>query len=113
MTDLELTKLCAEAMGWSVTEHPTIGKVHFDLRELGHFFDPLNEDAQAFALDAFILESGYCIYMTSGSCDILPLDNNKASFHWVNPSPNADMTKAENRRRIRVEAVAQIQAVKS
>lgn len=52
MTDLELTKKCAEAMEIDLIAgslHPT-GAVYYWQRESGDAYDPLNDDAQAMAL---------------------------------------------------------------
>lgn len=48
MTDLEMTKLCAEAMGWNWKEHGSL----FISSGTGPWeaYDPLHDDAQAMAL---------------------------------------------------------------
>ena len=60
MTDLEMTMICAEAMGRRVTRHPLNIDIkppaiwtqnhHVDSAEGGGFYDPLHDDAQAMAL---------------------------------------------------------------
>lgn len=58
MTDIEMTRLCAEAMGWHVSEWshmvPPPSASSVPVSELGEFgwhsFDPLLDDAQAMAL---------------------------------------------------------------
>lgn len=55
MTDLEMTRLCAEAMDWNVNDkHPAHGLWCFDphATPLKHsfWFKPLDNDAQAMAL---------------------------------------------------------------
>ena len=67
MTDLEMTKLCAEAMGLKEASHydPRTPKVHepailYSDRGGFEIFDPLHEDAQAMALvKKFRLTIGY------------------------------------------------------
>jgi hypothetical protein len=52
MTDLEMTKLCAEAMGYTVTQDP-LGLTRSPQVEVwigNGFFGPLHDDAQAMAL---------------------------------------------------------------
>jgi len=49
MTDLELTRLCAEAMGLSV-ELETRSGAHRWRDEYNHTYAPLQDDAQAMAL---------------------------------------------------------------
>lgn len=47
MTDLEITKLCAEAMGYSLSwDHQGNARAY----PLGQIYDPLHDDAQAMAL---------------------------------------------------------------
>ena len=48
MTDLEITRLCAEAMGYGYEQATNIGLIR--LTDTGHYFDPLHDDAQAMAL---------------------------------------------------------------
>lgn len=51
MTDLELTKLCAEAMGGSlIVDSPRGRKGVSFIRLEGHIYDPLHNDDQAMAL---------------------------------------------------------------
>ena len=53
MTDLEMTKLCAEAMGVAVGPVPNVnGKLTYQvpLNPLWFSYDPLHDDAQAMAL---------------------------------------------------------------
>ena len=48
MTDLEMTRLCAEAMGYRITdEYDDLG--HVECEQCGDF-DPIHDDAQAMAL---------------------------------------------------------------
>ena len=59
MTDFEITKLCAEAMGWDVYEiNPGIWRVRIGVETVMGLtddfcrtrYDPLHDDAQAMAL---------------------------------------------------------------
>ena len=90
MTDLELTKCCAKVMNCEhlLSAHPYIA------------YDPLKDDAQAFALDEYIVKAGYSIYMDKNRCGI-----EKRGYVW---RTTLDMTLPENRRRVRVEAVSKI-----
>lgn len=45
MTDLEITKLCAEAMGYAATKHLSLENVIYAID-----YEPLENDAQAMAL---------------------------------------------------------------
>jgi hypothetical protein len=98
MTDFELTKLCWEALS-GVAMDP-------DSNTAG-IFDPLHDDAQAMALDGYIMEQRYCISMDREECDIYPMENysKRPVFSF-----RLDFTKPENRRRIRVECVAKMQS---
>lgn len=54
MTDLEMTKLCAVAMGWQVYNRLVESKLWVIAPdtppEMGEAYDPLHDDAQAMAL---------------------------------------------------------------
>ena len=59
MTDLEITKLCAEAMGWDVYEiNPGVWRIRVSDKQVmgltddfcSTLHDPLHDDAQAMAL---------------------------------------------------------------
>ena len=53
MTDLEITRLCAEAMGIQTVVHPIRGKIMrhwFWIHNIEQTYDPLHDDAQAMAL---------------------------------------------------------------
>jgi hypothetical protein len=116
MTDLEMKKLCAEAMGLRVKISQdrmySAGSGLFieiiSERDPGNGgeYDPLRDDAQAMALDGWLLERGSITFY-----------KDMFYFRWdKNDNENfrliADMTKAENRRRARVECVAQLWALK-
>lgn len=101
MTDLEMTRLCAEAMGLRWKEH---AGVIFDL--LGEY-RPLHDDAQAMALDSVLIDSAHSISFHASwfARHEYPSGLHTFEFH-------ADMTKPENRRRARVECVAKLQQAK-
>ena len=115
MTDLKMTKLCADAMGYRWYE-PGLNpygdpgqKPCIIMGEWGNEYDPLNKDAQAMALDTYIIKAGYCISYERDECEIYPIEgqseeSHRPMFHWA-----LDMTKPENRRRVRVECVAKLQ----
>lgn len=50
MTDLEITKLCAEAMGFEKLYHATDKRIWFIYNGVKGEYDPLHDDAQAMAL---------------------------------------------------------------
>ena len=50
MTDLKLTKLCAEAMDLSIQQASTMPRKGYWCWELGRPYNPLHGDAQAMAL---------------------------------------------------------------
>ena len=50
MTDLEMTKLCAEAMGYEAIETGALSSPYILVREPYGRYHPLHDDAQAMAL---------------------------------------------------------------
>jgi hypothetical protein len=116
LNDLEMTKLCAEAMGYTLhvmssdrglrltkgDERLVIGEGLTILRK----YDPLHDDAQCMALDQVMIDNGYCITYESDEYEIYPNDAEKRQPTYFK---NVDMTKPENRRRMRVECVAKMQ----
>ena len=50
MTDLEITRLCAEAMGYKILLPIKDDVVECNHLDDGKFFDPIHDDAQAMAL---------------------------------------------------------------
>lgn len=108
MTDLEMMKFCAEAMKIPIIETGNkLGIYKMGVYIPGDDYDPLRDDAQAFALDTYITKAGCSIFISelefvvwrTGADDVYQsfLDSNKLE---------------ESLRRVRVEAVAKIQAAK-
>ena len=110
MTDLEMTRLCAEAM--RITLYPWksgAGFFHYGGSDANGIedYDPLHDDAQAMALDGWMLSAGLGFVFSP----------NHASFYWQSSGVEiyralADMTQPNNRRRARCTCVAQMQAAK-
>lgn len=102
MTDLEIIKLCAQAMDISLD-----AKMFINAGGLSWKYEPLYNDAQSHALDAVILQDDHGFWMTKSDFVRykLPSGLNMFEFH-------ADMTKAENRRRARCECVAKMMQAK-
>ena len=99
MTDLEMTKLCAEAMGDlpAMVEHE--GEMRFGYAScMGPAYDPLHNDAQAMAL---VKKFGLAIQP--------PYFDMKAGWHvWKEPRPNCTAIGHDLNRAI-VECVAKMQ----
>ena len=71
MTDFEITKLCAEAMGWDVYEiNPGVWRIRVSDKQVmgltddfcSTLHDPLHDDAQAMALEDWLIERGNIAY---------------------------------------------------
>ena len=101
MTDLELTKKCAEAMGIALypSEYPGLETKFYlhpiiDGKELNRRYDPLHDDAQAMAL---VKKLALDIYAP------------RKDFHWI--VGTASITRVENTdlNRAIVECVAKLQ----
>jgi hypothetical protein len=107
MTDLELTRLCAEAMGLTVRESASKTALHLqaDPAQLLNaiFYDPLNDDEQAMALLKKV-RLGVQVYEGGW-------------LAWGYDSPESDspirIKKTESLNRAIVECCARIQAEKS
>jgi hypothetical protein len=102
MTDLEMTNLCREAIGMENPYHP--GDTSMGRIQEWNEYDPLHEDAQAAALDGWLLERGTIKWYP----DCFIFTPTGGTFHDATTFSH-DMTKSENRRRARVECVAKIQ----
>lgn len=113
LTDLEMTRLCAEAMGLSVhdvridTDYDGQFKTYLMIDETDDYYWPLDDDAQAMALDDVLLNHGSFRL------------NEQEFTYWPHGREvtrefrfQADMTKPENRRRARVECVAKMEQEK-
>ena len=131
MSDLELTKLCAEAMGWKhlgAIGVPPPKRGESDPKGLwclsggndwwlnpeGHRVcgqcssipDPLHDDAQAMALEDWLIERGYLHYEDGDHLFYSwPLETSAFTF-------SADFDSKAGRRRAIVECVAKMQAIK-
>ena len=110
MTDLEITRLCAAAMGW---KHKVADGVVFTQRNVTpksdwNDYSPLYSDAQAMALDGVILADNHGYWMNSATFVRYedPGGSNVFEFH-------GDMTEPKNRRRARCECVAKMQNAKT
>ena len=66
MTDLEITKLCAEAMGYHSFTSPQTGELIFQQDKpqaiVQFSYDPLHDDAQVMALEDWLVERGVLQY---------------------------------------------------
>jgi len=106
VTDLDKIKACARAMGLRHWPHYRI-KDCIEVSDDGtgrcaYIYNPLDDSAQADALEGWLLERGrYTMY--SNGFTFFPAYWAAAEFEF-----NADMTLAENRRRARVECVAKM-----
>ena len=106
LTDLEATRLCAEAMGIAAHENDD-GAIRF-LESGIHYrkYDPLHDDAQCFALEGWLIERGYLTYE----------DGNHLFYTWpLETSSNKysqDFTDNAGRKKALVYCVAKMQAAK-
>ena len=85
MSDLEITRLCAEAMGfvWSSSskKYPFTEPIHSSAAWVnGELYDPLHDDAQAMALEDWLIERGY-LWQENGLLRYSSLDR---SFEYAN-----------------------------
>jgi len=110
--DAELTKLCAEAMGLDFDYDDTDVWVGTEPDSTQYAYYPLANDAQAMALDQYILAADYCISYARDECEIYPTEGQTPEAHRPLYYSRLDMTKPENRRRVRVECVAKMQKEK-
>ena len=111
MTDLEITKLCAEAVGKDWAEEVAYRKrMDGEWRTLGTRpdYDPLHDDAQAMALDSILIEENYSIAFHAEWFARYEYPSGLHTFEFY-----GDMTKPENRRRARCECVAKMRVAKS
>ena len=86
MTDIEITKACAKAIGM----------------EEAFLYDPLRFDAQNAALDDVLLKHGEYVMRNDG---FFYCDHRQGRSDFIH---EADMTIAANRRRARCECVAKL-----
>ena len=98
MTDLEMTKLCAEAMGYKLTRlpasEPAVRCTSRNGPEHNTAFDPLHDDAQAMAL------------VKNFRLEILPDDT---IYFRVRPQAINICVQAQDLNRAIVECVARMQ----
>lgn len=113
LSDLEITKLCAKAMGtpMSVVEPQMLWPTGVMLapaeRELMRPYDPLHDDARAAALDEVILRDNHGFFITDRVFIRYERSSGCNTFET-----RRDMLKAENRRRAKCECVAKMQKAK-
>ena len=107
MTDLEINRLCAEAMGIDLEAEADRADARQGKWLHGYekpLYNPLHDDAQAMALDEVIFKAGFGMSFSPKHVCVYPM-NTTIEFYRM----NADMTNAENRRRWRCECVAKMQ----
>lgn len=119
MTDLEKIKRCAEKMGLVVIEQ--LGELRIPNTQFEEsLYDPLEDNAQAFALDTVILREGWLIKYDHMECyfhhyDKPPIPLVPQIMVPGRPEPltvrripkfEIDMTDPANRRRVRVDFVS-------
>jgi hypothetical protein len=104
MTDLEMTKLCAKAMGYRNIECSPIARLDIDPGKVSvsktgtspsEQYDPLNDDAQAMAL------------LKRFNLDISRCDDGDFMVSWGEKL--GSYTRSDNLNRAIVEAVAKMQ----
>lgn len=104
MTDLEMTRLCAEAMGMEIERESVDGLyARDDPRLKWCIFDPLHDDAQAMALEDWLIERGELIY----GRNTMIFNSYDGIFSAQYPVMNKQL-----RRRAIVECVSKMQASK-
>ena len=112
MADLEITKACAEAMGWRLTGGPCSEpavrvEIQVELSGKGHMrefaFDPLHDDAQAMAL-----VKKFRIDMDDGAVWLVA----DAGGRWVYDIPGGFNNRTEYLNRAICECVAKMQTKK-
>ena len=108
MTDLEKTKRCAKAIGYTI-EHE-LGDEGIDGRWIvcnGEWYRPLHDDAQCMVLEDYLIERGYLHYEDGNHVFYTwPLETSEFTF-------SADFKDKAGRRRAIVECVANVQAAQS
>ena len=103
MTDLEITKLCAEAMGVRLVPEIYRGKERY---RMTNAYDPIHNDAQAMSLDSWLLERG-AVHIQRTQFEFFDDDRYGATF-----TIKADIGNPRNCRRARAECVARMQKEK-
>lgn len=108
MTDLEMTRLCAEAMGlenyspYSYADSPALYRQEtVDPEGAVSFYDPLHDDAQAMALLFYLVQKGVVTVSSFGFKFRLDVDENPFICHKIE--------SLEILRRAMVECVARMQ----
>lgn len=102
MTDLEMIKLCAEAMG--VFGKITPSGEHIWMKGTVKRYDPLHDDAQAMALEDWLLERGSIMYFDGRMKFMRRSYPREYWFHYGDRN---------GRRRAIVECVAKMQEAKN
>ena len=99
MTDLEITRLCAEAMGLLERRYGKNDEVSW---VVPGEYDPLHDDAQAMALEDWLAERGTVVFEYGHYCHFDFTNQDGETTHL--PCANR-----EQRRRCAVECVAKMQ----
>ncbi len=105
MTDLEMTRLCAEAMGYTPYESKfNPGKIRVGGGGQVDYYDPLHDDAHAMPLLLFLLTSG----------EKVVIENNERGTRPILVFRNTvyEIFDTDKLRRAVVECVAKIQSGK-
>lgn len=115
MDDLTATRLCAEAMGWKVSEFKmtspkrtpsAIGAYDNPKENTPVWYDPLHDDAQCMALESWLIERGYLHYEDGDHLFYTwPIETSAQSY-------SAYFSGSEGRRGALVYCVANMQAAK-
>ena len=103
MTDLEMTKLCAEAMGYYLMR-PSASDHAWHTAEQD-YYDPLHNDAQAMALVKMLRPANLSYNIFAGRWSVHTLRDNETGARFE--SFDADLNRAI------VECVAKMQAAKA
>ena len=114
MTDLEIMKLCAEALSKKTKMLPSMHG-NFDVlcievegkKDTWYSYNPLYDDAQAMALDSVLIDETHSISFHQAWFCRHEYPSGLLTFEF-----HADMTQPENRRRARCECVAKMQLSK-
>ena len=112
MTDLEMTKLCAEAMGYAacrahIEDYDKIAGYRFEVSNPltgWALYDPLNDDAQAMAL---VKKFRLTIYGMNRTEDEWAIFNQYRDSCWAHTTFGSDLNRAI------VECVAKMQQAKA
>lgn len=106
MTDIEITKRCAEKMGVIYSEFD--GRLHIaEMSDApGEKYNPLHDDAQAMALLVYLMSSGHRSVIENNAMDCATYG--KRPIMSVTGMPIYDVSTAEKMRRAICESVAKL-----